>query len=245
MTVDDREATLWNEVVQHRDSIAPRLVLADYLLERGDPRGEFISLQCTGQANEHTDQLLTANWGRWMGPLTAVLNPMKSRFENGMLEVACVGRTNTEVDYARIRHRELQLVHTVIPAYIWPADYVTLLTCEDLANVRHVHLVGNMLDAFAQARPRWGYRAVTYSDTTFAKAAGGSEIASSLEQLSRLMPDLEELELAYSRFESPILRDVVLGLPERFPRLRRIGTAQLALTEEDRARVQRLPQVIV
>jgi uncharacterized protein (TIGR02996 family) len=37
---------LFAEVLARPDDEAPRLVLADRLIEAGDPRGEFIQLQC-------------------------------------------------------------------------------------------------------------------------------------------------------------------------------------------------------
>jgi uncharacterized protein (TIGR02996 family) len=46
MQTSDRElASLFSAVVATPDDDAPRLVLADALEERGDPRGRFISLQ--------------------------------------------------------------------------------------------------------------------------------------------------------------------------------------------------------
>src|SRR5215207_1095926 len=67
------------------DDDLPRLVYADYLDERGDPRGEFIRLQCERPtlaaddprryellAREH--ELLRAHEDEWLGPLAAVVS---------------------------------------------------------------------------------------------------------------------------------------------------------------------------
>jgi uncharacterized protein (TIGR02996 family) len=40
------ERRLINEVLAQPEALAPRVVYADWLLEQGDPRGEFIALQC-------------------------------------------------------------------------------------------------------------------------------------------------------------------------------------------------------
>ncbi|MBL8919549.1 MAG: TIGR02996 domain-containing protein [Myxococcaceae bacterium] len=50
---------------------APRLVLADVLQERNDPRGEFITLQVAG--NPKARKLLEPNLKKWLGPLAPVL----------------------------------------------------------------------------------------------------------------------------------------------------------------------------
>jgi uncharacterized protein (TIGR02996 family) len=41
---------LFAAVLDAPDQDAPRLVLADWLLEQGDPLGPFIALQCLGQS---------------------------------------------------------------------------------------------------------------------------------------------------------------------------------------------------
>jgi uncharacterized protein (TIGR02996 family) len=78
---------------------APRLVLADHLLERGDPRGELIMLQFArksgtlderGAAREYA--LLKKHGKEWLGPLAPVISWGKgyaqSRFDRGFLAIA-------------------------------------------------------------------------------------------------------------------------------------------------------------
>lgn len=56
---------------------APRLVYADWLLERGDPRGEFIVLQFKEEKSKaelkREAELLKANEKKWLGPLANVV----------------------------------------------------------------------------------------------------------------------------------------------------------------------------
>jgi uncharacterized protein (TIGR02996 family) len=70
-TTDADHATrtrLIAEIVAHPDDDGPRFVLADHLLERGDPRGELIQLQCRGQP---VDELLAAHGTRWSAHLVS------------------------------------------------------------------------------------------------------------------------------------------------------------------------------
>lgn len=70
------ERDLWRAVMDHPDEDAPRLVYADWLLDRGDPRGEFIVLQCRLEAladhdparaaiARRADELLEAHHSEW------------------------------------------------------------------------------------------------------------------------------------------------------------------------------------
>jgi uncharacterized protein (TIGR02996 family) len=78
------------------DDDGPRLVYADWLDERGDPRGEFIRLQIALAGIPADDpgrtplerqerRLLNANWGRWGGPLRA-LGVERFSFGRGFIE---------------------------------------------------------------------------------------------------------------------------------------------------------------
>ena len=73
----------------------PRLVYADFLLERGDPRGELIALQIARGNNEASERerVLIKEHGRaWLGPLVSVLSFGRgysgTRFERGFVHCA-------------------------------------------------------------------------------------------------------------------------------------------------------------
>jgi uncharacterized protein (TIGR02996 family) len=84
-------------ILEDPDDDAPRLIYADWLEERGDPRGEFIRLQCDlarmGQGDPRCpalqyqeQQLLGAHRAEWLGPLpqgTILYEPI---FRRGFLE---------------------------------------------------------------------------------------------------------------------------------------------------------------
>jgi uncharacterized protein (TIGR02996 family) len=73
----------------------PRAVLADHLLEQGDPRGEFITLQLaklrgplSHSAGRREKQLLDAHEQTWLGPLAHVVMPLTTEWERGFLDSA-------------------------------------------------------------------------------------------------------------------------------------------------------------
>lgn len=70
------------------DDDAPRLVLADALLERGDPRGELISLQLRGDpdrdARKRERELLELHGKQWLGELAPIVQAGFT-FERGFL----------------------------------------------------------------------------------------------------------------------------------------------------------------
>lgn len=67
------EATLFAAVYADPDDDAPRLVLADLLQERGDPRGELIALQCRGGQERRVAALLKKHGKEWLGELAPYL----------------------------------------------------------------------------------------------------------------------------------------------------------------------------
>jgi uncharacterized protein (TIGR02996 family) len=85
---------LFAEVYAHPDDDGPRQVLADFLQERGDPRGELIALQLSGNNDKRVDELLEQHGKRWLAPLLRVLawspGARATRFARGFLSVAHV-----------------------------------------------------------------------------------------------------------------------------------------------------------
>ncbi|MBM4782668.1 MAG: TIGR02996 domain-containing protein [Archangiaceae bacterium] len=104
------------------DDDTAKLVVADALLERKDPRGEFIALQFKAWRGEATKEdrarvsaLLSKHRASWLGPLSDVLDPESLVFEKGflrqgaLLEWACASNvTETWVEAPALREvREL------------------------------------------------------------------------------------------------------------------------------------------
>lgn len=146
---DAELAGLWEAIADAPDDLARRLVLADALIERGDPRGEMIALQCApliaiedarargetidasglfGHSAERIAKLIDANWHRWLGEVGLVAS-RSSKFRGGLLGDLVVGTATTPPwawDRAA-RHRELSAVYRVIPMSVSPSVYVRFI----------------------------------------------------------------------------------------------------------------------
>lgn len=78
---------LLDAVLAAPDDDGPRLVYADWLLERGDPRGEFIQLQCGPVRNAKREAaLLKEHQQAWLAPLRPHLRTV--RWRRGFVEEA-------------------------------------------------------------------------------------------------------------------------------------------------------------
>ena len=86
------ERTLFQTLADDPEDEAARVVFADWLLERGDPMSEFISLQAEHRRKpldtlraQRAQDLLIMNWRRWVGPLHRVIHRRSCVFEGGFL----------------------------------------------------------------------------------------------------------------------------------------------------------------
>ncbi len=79
----DQLAALRAAVYAAPDDDAPRLVLADYLRERGDSRGELIHVQCAIARGDHSEVLLAREQALLRDRLGSAI-PMAIGFERGL-----------------------------------------------------------------------------------------------------------------------------------------------------------------
>lgn len=89
---DVREALLFDQVCAAPEDDAPRAVLADWLLERGDPLGEYVTL-ALASGSERAERLRAveeALGDAWLGPLAAVAPPEGRRFARGFVQELAV-----------------------------------------------------------------------------------------------------------------------------------------------------------
>jgi uncharacterized protein (TIGR02996 family) len=87
--------SLLDSVRANPDDDAPRLVYADALTDRGDPRGEFIALQCAvgprdAELTLRENELLSANRHLW---LAGVPDGVECRFTRGFVDQLTVPDT--------------------------------------------------------------------------------------------------------------------------------------------------------
>ncbi len=79
-------AQLLAAVHRQPDDDGPRQVLADALIERGDPRGEFIVLQIAGADERRQRRLLAAHEKSWLGPVAEVTKKDSRVWRRGFLD---------------------------------------------------------------------------------------------------------------------------------------------------------------
>lgn len=87
VTGAEDEATLRAAIIADPDADEPRLVYADWLMERGDVRGELIRLQCapsTSGTRQRISELLAANWTTLAGPAAPFAS--KTSFHRGFVD---------------------------------------------------------------------------------------------------------------------------------------------------------------
>lgn len=81
----DRGAALLAEIYAHPDDDAARSVYADYLQDKGDPRGEFIALQLADAQPERQAELLKEYTARWLGPMATQIKRTGLVWERGFV----------------------------------------------------------------------------------------------------------------------------------------------------------------
>ncbi|HEU0034605.1 MAG TPA: TIGR02996 domain-containing protein [Kofleriaceae bacterium] len=127
----------------------PRLVYADWLQERGDPRGELIALQLSGRddaATTRRERALLAEHARsWLGPLGAIATVARTRFARGFaVEVVLNARTAAQLE-AVVGAPEWFSVENV--AFLGPqSDHevcAAIVAHPVMQSLRRVHNLGN------------------------------------------------------------------------------------------------------
>lgn len=109
MLPDARLAALALDLYRAPADPARRAVLADALLEAGDPRGEFIALQRHGsaRARKRAQKLLDRHRDAFLGPLARVVVAGTDAWRDGFL-VACEARLDGtlagEPSWATVEH---------------------------------------------------------------------------------------------------------------------------------------------
>jgi uncharacterized protein (TIGR02996 family) len=101
---EKRGAELLAAVLANPSDDTARAVYADWLSERGDPRGELIALQLErhrrgGKASTRERTLISANADGWLGPLAGAVLKQGQRWERGFL-AGCVFGPKTKEAYA-------------------------------------------------------------------------------------------------------------------------------------------------
>lgn len=126
------EWTAW--VLAAPDDLPRRALWADWLLERGDPRGELLSLQLLDRALTPKEQkrvtALVRQHGRsWIGKLTGVADAKTLQFERGVL-VGCRVGAVPEGRVAADDPHWATIERLTVPSYtVVPKLFAKLLEC--------------------------------------------------------------------------------------------------------------------
>ena len=133
--------TLFDAVYDDPRSDARRLVLADQLLEQGDPRGEFIALQMqklqrplSGSAMRREKLLLRKHREAWLGPLTKMLVG-EEKWDRGFLSEAWAklnGDTVGDRRWNTVRTLNLYGADSTAPRELGQGNFRALTTLHGL-----------------------------------------------------------------------------------------------------------------
>jgi uncharacterized protein (TIGR02996 family) len=224
------EAELWRQCAMQRDTIAPRLVLADLLVERGDPRGEVIALMCDGgaKAMSRAHKLLRTHWKTFLGDLALVLNRNGTEFRHGMLEVARVGVPATPGwAFTRVHgNRELATVHTIRTGDVAPADFAAFL--DGVPRPERISIdAPEIIDELRKVRARWPLTALEYGHYSVRAPYRYAfpALVDTFDHVAELMPELEEVRFHRMQWPHDVGQQLVALVPQlqrRLPRLQRI-----------------------
>nr|MDQ3365680.1 hypothetical protein [Myxococcota bacterium] len=211
--------------------LAARTVLADALLERGDPRGELIALQCSAKpgAAVQARRLIKAHWTALLGDLALVLDPRGTEFHLGMLTTVRVGIPRAPAwAFTKVHdHRDLATVRTVMPGQVSHEEYVAFLSSPNLRPERVGFDTPAMFYALETLGRCWPFRAIEYRYQHLDRrgsAGGVPPLHGALREGADWLPDVEELVLddaGHVRVHDQ-MADLIEHVPAWFPRIERI-----------------------
>lgn len=148
------EAALLAAIYADPADTAKRLVYADVLTERGEPRGEFITLQCTrapGAKPSQRERALLKNHGRaWLGALDSGIRKQGLVYRRGFLaEARECSRDPQLADpaWATIEAVELDTL-------TWGDRGVAFADREDLRALERLYLRGEDATRLTRERPK-------------------------------------------------------------------------------------------
>lgn len=140
------------------DDDAPRLVYADWLLERGDPRGELIILQCgpqTDEAKRRARELLDLHQNQWLGPVVYVTRTQI--WERGFLVAAELTRRERGVVAPAIGDERWWSVRRLDArgAFLAPEDHARIVAGAGFDDLQHLIVEAAALEALHTEGDGW------------------------------------------------------------------------------------------
>ena len=131
-------------VLDNPEDDAARIVYADALQQKGDPRGEFIALQLAGKSStkKRERELLEAHVSDWLDPIGAAIRPDSVRFARGFLD-ACQVELKTPKQEALFAHPLWSTVREL------DCEHMALVTRANLASLRRATVSPSGLSTLA------------------------------------------------------------------------------------------------
>jgi uncharacterized protein (TIGR02996 family) len=220
-------------VLANADALEPRLVFADWLVERGDPRGEFILVQCAlgrplqgAKGTARHSSLFTSDppelkaregkllkrWAKaWLAPIRPFIRTW--RWDSGFV-VAVVADTTKFLEGRAALFGSTPLVDVELTA-MKPGQLKQLSTLPEVARLRRLNVGFQKLDAVALeafSSPGWaGLRSLRLAGNRFG-VAGATVLAKAP------LPALEALELNDAYLDDECVEALVAA--PFFPRLK-------------------------
>jgi uncharacterized protein (TIGR02996 family) len=184
---DPRALQLFEQVCTHPSDDSPRRVLADYLLEREEPRGELIATALDAATNpaakERYDALFRDRFSTWFHPLGRSSPDVTAVFERGFL-VKCDMQVGSDDDLDRLRGAPV------------------------LGTVEHLRVHGGRSILHPVMR---ALRTLGPIDATWLADLVAAPIAWSIERLEVEINDEAAIELLRSATNLPALRELWLS----------------------------------
>lgn len=250
------EQALWRRIAEAPADLEPRAILADYLIERGDPRGQVIAWQLHGTARAmlRAHRLIRLHRRRWLGPLDRVLTRRRTKFRNGMLEEVGIGMHSTpESLYEHVTgHRELATVHTVHAQYVNAALFARFV--DQLPSPLRVLGIDTplILVEMLKRRAHWPVMTLAYTGQplydAYDQLGEPPSFATMIDLIASSMPKLELLCLSTraERYDEATLSGAVAKLQHKLPQFRRIIIECMPFDyEATRDRLMSMPAVSV
>jgi uncharacterized protein (TIGR02996 family) len=246
--MDATERDLRAAILAAPDDLAPRLVYADWLLERGDLRGEHIALQCAQGGEDDARELRRrALWQRygatWLAEdlETTELDAARFEYRDGFLHTVHLrARELLALGPRLARHP----IHT-LRVTVLPAELPGLEDSPVLRTLRRLELVNRLDDEPALARLLASPGLVRLDSLVLDRAAGATDQAAVWPALERCARLADLVHLGLGSIDIPAERARWLG--RSLPTLRTLSCVSsftqaslLALAEAATFRLQGL-----
>ena len=149
--MDARERALLDAIWAEPEAREPRAIYADYLSERGDPRGEYIAIRLAANPDDkqrlRASSLEAAHGGKWLGEARPFVRTWGFDFAGIVSQVRCEA-DKLLAGFAQIVALGPRLTVTVTSMRTKKRQTVKQMCALDLGRIHELRLGSNGLDDF-------------------------------------------------------------------------------------------------